>query len=236
MTWTPPLAAPPSYIWLEKADPEAVTYALFLIVCNEWIDWQRALGVTDQFYNPVEWVRDGDLQTFSNVVTWWPKSGLPTHLHAPTLAGMVTVLRQGGTGRTPRESFAEHLQARVDTVKAHVRAKGGDTENPNETSEERARRKNRERQAKFLIAHRPGSDDPAHNALIEDAKLQASTLTEWKAYLRKYVKEQKLECAAAERAAKQRRDDNIRAAEQAIVDQETRMLAAKDAVIAYKSN
>ena len=241
MTWTPPQAAPASYAWLEKATPEqedTLTYGQFLQICYEWIDWQRALGVTDEMLDPASWVRDGDLQSFSNVVSWWPKTGVPVHMHAPTLASMVTALRvlpPSGAGLARTSSFSELLAWRVETVKAHVRLKGGDTENPNETSEERARRKNRERQAKWQLEHRAGSDDPALNALIEDAKLQAKALTDWKAYLRKYVKDQKLVCDAAVRAARQARDDNIRNAEQAIVDQEIRMLEAKDAVSNYSS-
>lgn len=235
MTWTPPLAAPPSYIWLQDADHSLVTYPFFLTICNEWIEWQRALGVDSEFHEPESWVQGGDLQTFANVVSWWPKTGIPVHLSVPTLAGMVMGLRKGGVGRSQGESFAQNLQLRVDIVKAHIRAKGGDAENPNETAEDRYKRKNRERQARWQLNNRPGSDDPEHNALIEAAKLEAKKLTEWKAYLRKYVKEQKLLMDATIRAARQTRDDNIKAAEQAISEQEIRMLDAKDALTKYSS-
>lgn len=236
MTWTPPAAAPASYTWLESADHNTVQAQHFLIVCQDWIAWQRGLGVTDDMQDPATFFDVyTDLQNFANVVSWWPKEGVPTNLRAPTLAGMVSVLRLSPGGR-PAETFAEHLEWRVNAVKAFIRTKGGDTENPNETSAERAARKNRERQARFQLRHAKGSDDPEHHALIEAAKVEAAKLSEWKAYMRKYVKDQKLACDAAVRAAKQLRDDNISAAEQAIVDQEVRMLAAKAAVDNYRIN
>lgn len=235
MTWTPPQAAPASYQWLERADPNAVTYELFLVICNEWVEWQRSMGVQDRLRDPAIWVQPGDLQTFVNVVIWWPKTGVPTHLHCPTLAGMVTALREVPGGKSPTHSFIAQLEWRVNAVKGHVRDKGGDADNPNETSAERAARKNRERQERWRIKHAPGSDDPVENALIEVAKAEASKLTEWKTYLRTYVKDQRLACDAAVRNAKQARDDNISAAEKAIADQEIRMLAAKDAVNNYSA-
>lgn len=235
MTWTPPTEAPASYTWLETADHNAVQPQHFLIVCQEWIAWQLELGVTDPIQDPATFFDVyTDLQNFANVVSWWPKEGVPTNLRAPTLAGMVTLLRPGPNNGP--ETFAEHLARRVDGMKAFIRTKGGDTENPNETAAERAARKNRERQQRFQLKHAAGSDDPAKHALIEVAKSEAAKLSEWKAYLRKYVKDQKLACDAAVRAAKQLRDDNISAAEQAIVDQEVRMLAAKAAVDNYRIN
>lgn len=236
MTWTPPTPAPPSYQWLEAADHNVVTPHHFLMVCQEWIDWQRSMGVMDDMQDPSVFFDAGsDLQTFANVVSWWPKEGIPIALRAPTLAAMVTVLRVPNTGR-PAESFRAHLDRLVEMVKTHIRMKGGDTENPNETAVERAARKNRERQARFQLKHATGSDDPEQHALIEVAKSEATKLSEWKAYLRKYVKDQKMACDSAVRAAKQLRDDNICKAEWAIMEQEQRMLDAKAAVDNYRIN
>lgn len=231
MSWQELAPTPPSVNWLEHAPTDAVTYDLFLQVCDHWVAWQRALGVTDHMQEPRAWCNPGDLQTFSNVVNWWPTGGVPTHLRAPTLVAMLNGLRVLPQGLT--ESFAEHLDRRKALVAGHIAAKGGDTANPNETADERAARKNRERQARWQLKHAAASADPVKNELIEAARSEANKLSEWKATLRTYTKEQKLACDAAVRAAKQARDDNISTGERAVAEQEVRMLAAKEALSNY---
>lgn len=235
MTWTPPAPSPQSFQWLMTADHNEVTPELFLIICKDWITWQREMGVTDQMQSPTEFFNQySDLQNFANVVSWWPKSGVPVIMQAPTLAGMVSGLRV--FPEDDPQTFAEILESRVERVKAFILSKGGNVENPNETAEERARRKNRERQQRYQLRHAKSSGDPELDALVQAAKAEADKLTEWKAYLRKYVKEQKLACDSAIRAAKQLRDDNISDAERAISEQEARMRKAKEALDNYRIN
>ena len=54
--------------------------------------------------------------------------------------------------------------------------------------------------------------------------------------MRKYIKDQKLACDAAVRAAKQQRDDNISAGEEAILAQEQRVITAKAALDNFNIN
>ena len=237
MSWRDLPVAPASYEWLSTVDHNVVTAQHFLTVCHEWIEWQRSLGVNDAMQDPSTFFNEyTDLQNFANVVSWWPKAGIPVQMRAPTLAHMVSSLRIIPDGRLGAQTFAEHLEWRVNVVKSFIRTKGGDTENPNETTAERAARKNRERQARFQLKHAKGSDDPEHHALIEAAKAEAIKLSEWKAYMRKYIKDQKLACDAAVRAAKQQRDDNISAGEEAILAQEQRVITAKAALDNFNIN
>jgi len=235
MTWTPPPPEPASYIWLKDADHNVVSYELFIIICYEWIAWNRSIGVTDPMLIPEQWVQPGDLQNFANVVSWWPRVNVPIKLSIPTLSGMLHDLRFGAGERATVTTFAQRLDAFVRKAESAIVIKGGDPKNPNETPEERAKRKNREKQARWRLRNTASSEDPAENALIETLKSEAAKLAEWKAYLRHYVKEQKLVCDSAVRVAKQARDNNISAAEKAIVDQEARMVAAKDALSNYSA-
>lgn len=230
------LTEPASFRWIKTAKLEEVQFTWFIQACKDWIAWQQECGSTAEFFDPDTFAQSGDLQTLANVVSWWPKGGTPTALRCPSLMDAVVATQVPANALIQWTTLKEFLDARVEACKAWLRTQGGNTENPNETSAERAKRKNAERQARWRLRHAERSEDPEHNALIETARREAESLQQARTWLRQYVKDQKVACDGAIRAAKQARDDNVSAAQHAVAEQEKRMLDAKAIADSYRIN
>ena len=226
------LLPPASYSYMETADVEQVRHEWFITACYEWITWQRAAGVTDEFLVPEQYAQEGDLQTLATVVSWWPKNA-PARYRAPSLAAFIQDLRVRGDAGC--SSMAMRIDYYVNRVREHIQREGGDPQNPNETKEERAKRKNRERQKRFQLAHaESNSDDPVLDGLVATMRAEAQSLTQGKAWLKRELAQAKAAEQAAIAHARAARAERVSAAEAAVAAQEQRMLDAKAVVDAYK--
>lgn len=226
------LAPPASYGYMMTADPEVVLYDWLITAAHEFIAWKRSAGLELEAQEPTAWVQPGDLQTLSNVVSWWPKNAPPRYM-VPSLAALMEDLfiRDGEIW-----SFTLRLDWYVARVREWVRTDGGNPDNPNESREERAKRKNRERQAAWQARNRRGSDDPEHDALIQRARHEAEQLRLAKAWLKNEVVAAKRAEQEAIAAAKQARVARVSAAESAVARQEQLMLDSKAIADAYRIN
>lgn len=222
------IVPPESYGYMQTADVNDVKYEWFILACHEYIAWQRACGVVFEPQVPEQFCKPGDLQTLANVVNWWPKNA-PPRLRAPTLGSFMDDLKTG------QHTFESRLGWYVVRIKEWITEQGGNVDNPNETAEERAKRKNRERQRAWQLRHAEGSDDPELHALIQAAKHEAEQLSLAKAWLKGHLAELRSTEQAAIAAAKAARANGVSAAEAAVADQQKRMLDAKALVDAYKA-
>lgn len=235
MTTHLPPPQPASFDYMRTCDPNEVRVDWFRAACAEWLYWQNQCGVTDRMQRIDDYFKEGDLQTFCNVVSWWPKNA-PANLRVPTLADMITYLRiydnhPNAVGAT----FAQALEARVERVKSWMSTKRMDPDNPNETKEERAKRMNRERQRAWQLRHSEGSEDPELNALLKAARHESEQFSQAKAWMKGEIAAAKRAEQAAVLAAKEARSERVSAAEIAVAGQEKRMLDAKAVVDAYKA-
>lgn len=175
MTTMPPHT--PALIWIQQVDPNIVQYDHYLMVCAEYIEWLKACGVTDPFQDPASWVQPGDLQSFCNVVSKWPKRTAQGY-SAPTLFSVLDGLRiqQNFTTRT----FAAYMDFVWDKVANWMRSQRMDPDNPNETPEERAKRKNREGVAKHRLLKRLADPDTAPEIYHAQMAVQhAGAMRKW---------------------------------------------------------
>lgn len=226
------IAPPASYSYMMTASADVVRYEWLIQAAHEYIAWKRSAGITLDAQVPEQWVQPGDLQTLSNVVSWWPADAPPRY-RAPSFAVLMDDLfiKDGEIW-----SFTQRLEWFVVRVREWVRTEGGNPENPNESREDRARRKNRERQAAYQARNRRGSDDPEHDALIQRARHEAEQLRQAKAWLKGEIAAAKGAEQAAIAAAKGARAERISAAEAAVAGQEKRMLDSKAIADAYRSS
>lgn len=214
------------------ASADVVRYEWLIAAAHEYIAWKRSAGVQGEAQAPEQWVQPGDLQTLANVVSWWPQDAPPRY-RAPSFAVLMDDLfiRDGEIW-----SFRQRLEWFVARVREWLRVEGGNPDNPNETREERTKRKNRERQAAWQARNRRGSDDPEHDALIQAARHEAEQLRQAKAWLKGEIAAAKGAEQAAIAAAKGARAARITAAEAAVAGQEKRMLDSKAIADAYRIN
>lgn len=235
MTYQLPPPEPASFDYMRTCDPATVRTEWFRAACAEWLHWQNQCGVTDRMQRIDDFFREGDLQNFCNVVSWWPKSA-PANLRCPTLADMITCLRiMGDNPNVIPPTFADALEARVERVKSWMATKRMDPDNPNETREERAKRMNRERQRAWQLRQTGASDDPELNALMEAARHESEQLSAAKAWMKREIAAAKGAEGVAIAAAKGARAARVSAAEEAVAGQEKRMLDAKAVLDAYKA-
>lgn len=223
---------PASVSYMQTADPHVVQREWFIMACHDWINWKRACGLVFEAQDPERFCLPGDLQTLCNVVSWWPKDA-PIRLRPPSLALFLEDLpiRDDVT-----ITFSQRLQIQADHARTWVSERGGNVDNPNESKEERARRKNRERQRAWQMRNAEGSDDPELHRLIQLAKHEAEQLTQAKAWLKRELSAARVAEQAAIAAAKAARANRISELESAVAGQEKAMLDAKAIVDAYKAN
>ena len=109
------IAIPASVTWLQTADPEDVRFEHFIQVCRDYIEYQRVCGVPEErFQIPEQFVQEGDLQSFMNVVSWWPKDA-PRGYHAPTLSGLMqSVIMVDASRPSTFLSTLENAKARIE--------------------------------------------------------------------------------------------------------------------------
>jgi len=128
-------------------------------------------------------------------------------------------------------STLENAKARIEPwLKLHKHS----LDNPNETPEDKKKRLNREGVARFRAKNRVEPvDDPDLAALIKEAKLQASYVTEGRKWLRGVERSAKLAYDAAVGAAKVARAATVSNAEHELTMQITRADAAQALVDDY---
>lgn len=233
MSWTPPPAAPASFEYMRNANADAVRLEWFVQACIEWVQWQYSTGAQFEVQPLDQFIRDGDLQTFSNVVSWWPKNAPVSH-RVPNLADMITYVRVPDYPN-PTRTFAEALGERVERVKGWMRTQRMDADNPNETREERAKRMNRERQRNFKLRHAENVDDPDLQALVLAAKNEADQLQAARTWAKNYVGVVRNKYDSAVAQAKLDKTASLDWAAQWLATQEQRVQDAKHAVDAYKN-
>lgn len=229
------VALPASCAWLQTADYNFVTHEHFVQCCQDYCEWLRASGVPEnQIHTWVNgFVFPGDLQTYANVVSWWPKNA-PASYAPPTLFTIMQDLRLQPDG--PQTKFVESLDWYVERVKEWIRVQRMSMDNPNEDKEERERRLNRERVARHRIKHMPGSDDPEEQALISEAKAAQDSLSEGRKWIKSYEREtialMKVEIAEC----KKRQAQKVMDAQSHIAQAERRVEAARAALDSYRFN
>jgi len=228
------LAIPPSIAWLRTADSETVQWVHFIQCVQDQRDYLLASGVpAEQIANPSTWVEPGDLQAFSNVVSWWPKDAPASH-RCPTLYDMLHALRTL-EGSHPR-SFGHELDRYVHRAKEWMLANKRNPDNPNETREEREARLNRERVARHRLRNSPGSDDPDLDALLKAAKAADHNAVEGRKWLKGEIQRAKSDMDAAIAQAKLDRAERVQRAEEAVAQAELQARSARDAVDNYRIN
>lgn len=230
------IAVPASVAWLQTADPNIVQYEHFLQCAHDYLAWQRACERhPDAFVQtPEEFVKPGDLQDYvENVVNWWPKDA-PRQFAMPTLYKLLTdILDHDGRTRTFMSAMADYM----GEIHAWMIGVGKDPSNPNETAEEKAKRKNAERQARWRLRHsNTQSDDPTLNALLEAAKAADANAVQGKRWLKGEIQQAKLDMDSAIAKAKLDRVERVQRAEAAVADAVRQAQSARDAVDSYRIN
>lgn len=235
MSWEP-TPYPPEVLYLQK--PEAahvLTYEQFLHCARTHVLWLNAeaerAGLPNLGHQRLEeWVKPGDLQTFVDVVKWWPKPS--PQFPAPTLYDMVASIRPHDSFEAT--TFIDYLDLRVERVREWCRRNRINPDNPNESKSEREARLNRERVARHRLRHAPGSDDPEEQALIERAKAAEENASQGRKWLKGAIQQEKLNCAKDIQARKAQRDKTIVGYEKAVADAEQAALDAKAVLDAYR--
>lgn len=228
------VALPPSCAWLQTANSESVRWEHFIQCVVDYAAWLRASGMDAiHIYEPAQWVNPGDLQSYSDVVSWWPADAPASHA-APSLFTLLQHLRiaEGSAG----ETFNQALQWHVARVRAWLAANRRDPENPNESKAERDARLNRERVARHRLRHMAGSDDPEEHALIERAKTAEANASAGRKWLKGTIQQEKLQCTTDIAARKLHRDNTIAAYTQAVADAEKQAMDAKTVLDQYRAN
>lgn len=226
------LAIPASVAWLQTADHNIVQWEHFLQCLVDHAEYLRASGVPEEhIQDPNRFAEPGDLQSFHNVVMWWPQDAPATH-RCPTLHDLLLNLQIHGD--TPR-SFTHALDWHVDRVKLWLAGTRRDPENPNESKAERDARLNRERVARYRLRNATESDDPDLNALVRAAKAAVESAAQGRKWLKGVEKQAKSDCDAAIAAAKLARADTVSKAIAAVEAAEVQAHAAQSALDAYKA-
>lgn len=228
------LPIPPSVAWLSDVDDNTVQWQHYQQCLLDHANYLLASGVpVEHIYNPHTYAQPGDLQTLSNVVSWWPKDAPATH-RSPTLHMMLMGLHIVN-GTDPR-NFASQLDFYVDRVRTWLSSNRRNPDNPNESKAEREARLNRERVARHRLRHAAGSDDPNEQALIERAKAAEESASQGRKWLKGAIQQEKLQCATDISARKAQRDATIAAHTQAVADAERQAAEAKAVLDAYRIN
>lgn len=137
---TPESMFGPAYAWLTNVDPAVVTEAQYYSALRNYIDHAIAQGVPDdQFLDEHKYFKPGDLQLYESVRSSW--SPVPKARHCPTLADMLQGVRIVGAPL----SFEASLKAQYGRFREWCAKAGKDPDNLDETPDERAKRKSRER-------------------------------------------------------------------------------------------
>lgn len=231
MTFIP---VPASCAWLQTADPNTVRYEHFLQCCADYIAWQRACGVSEYAITltPEQYADPGDLQSYvDNVVNWWPKDA-PASCHMPSLYQIMTEIvdHHGHGARHMSCVIADHME----TVRAWMIGAGKDPSNPNETPEEKAARKNRERVARWRVRHsNTNTDDHTLNALRLAAKRADANAAQGKQWLKGEIQQAKLDMEAAITQSKLERTQRVACAEAAVQEAQEAARRAKQALESY---
>lgn len=222
---------PPSVSWLQSASPDEVSYDLFRAVCADYSAYQLQCGVDPERIMPVDqFVQPGDLQTLANVVSWWPQ-GAPHK--PPTLSALMTAIVSVDDG--PKTTFVDMLEISKARLGPWMAARKVNPHDPNESPEDKAKRLNRERVARWRIKHAEEPiDDPDLAALVRNAKLQADYVTQGRRWLKDVERRAKATYDAAVVSAKQARLDTVSKAEAELAAQIQRAEDAKALVDSYK--
>lgn len=235
MSWqaTP---VPQQIQWLQQ-EPNAahiLNNQQFLECAQAHMEWLDAEALRAELPNPHNtipdaWLKDGDLQTFVDVVSWWPKNakGMP----APNLFSMILSIPMG-----QHKTFIEHLEFLQERVRKWCKHNRIDPNNPNETATEKALRLNRERVARHRLRHMSDSDDPELQPLLTAAKTAELNASQGRKWLAGAIRQAKLECSKAIADAKALRESQIINHTAAVAAAELAAANAKAALDAYTSN
>lgn len=228
------LAIPASVAWLQDADDNTVQWQHFQQCLVDHAEYLRASGVpAEQILDPLTFAEPGDLQTLSNVVSWWPHDAPLTH-RPPTLYMLLQGLRDLNGNAPP--TFSHLLDWYVDRVKQWMLTARKDPDNPNETKAEREARLNRERVARHRLRHSKETGDPQLDGLIAAAKAADANALAGKRWLKGEIQQAKADMEAAIARAKAERSERIARAEAAVLEAEAQARSAKDAVESYRIN
>lgn len=235
MSWEP-TPYPPEVLYLQK--PEAahvLTYDQFLHCARTYCQWRDSeaerAGLAPSGHQVLtKWVQPGDLQTFVDVVNWWPPQA--THMPPPTLYNMVSSIRTEDSFES--QTFIDFLDLLVERVKKWCVLNKINPDNPNESKAEREARLNRERVARSRLRHSKGSDDPVEHDLIMRAKAAEENASAGRKWLKGAIQQEKLNCARDQQARLALRNERIAAHTQAVVDAEQAALDAKAVLDAYR--
>lgn len=183
-----PPAPPYEVDTITSHEPDLIPFEFFKKACYAWGHWQIAMGTPmEQLQNPETFVTEADYDCFLNVVNNWPRAAA---MRPPTLLLMVNDLRTmpGATAT----SFAQRLDEQHERILDWMTNNGVDPTNPNESREERAKRKNRENVARYRQRHsQPKSDDPEEVRLVEALRTAAQNVQLGKAWLRERERDHK---------------------------------------------
>lgn len=236
----PFIAVPASVAWLQTADPNVVREEHFIQCMTDYIAWQRASGVPEEygFTDPHAFIEYGALQEYMNVVSWWPKA--PNAPRLPTLYQMMVESKFLYADAEKDSINVPCLKFLVDDAVADIRKwledNGGNPDDPNETKEERAARLNRARVAKHRALHASEfTDDPELNNMIIAMKNAERNAAAGRKWLKGEIKAAKTDMDAAIAKAKLDRADRVQRAEQAVALAESQAAGAREAIAQYKS-
>jgi hypothetical protein len=226
------IALPPSSVWLQSVDPETVQEVHYQMIIADYIQWLLASGVPDHnIAQPDSYFQSGDLQLYSNVVSWWPKDA-PAQYAPPTLFTLLQSI-QLPTPETVR-TFRSELEWHVERCKSWMQGQRMNVDNPNESKEERTARLNRERVARHRLRRAKETDDPELNALLAAAKATDENATAGKRWLRGEIQQAKLDMEAAIAQARLVRSERVARAEALVAEAERAAVQARDALNNYR--
>jgi hypothetical protein len=211
---------------------DGVRYEWFRQACLDYQQYQQDCGAPYEHMNDVDWyVQPGDLQTFVNVVSWWPKHA-PKGFQAPYLYKMMLECVSPGA-----RTFVQVLDDAKERLRPWMEAKRVSFDNPNESREEKKKRLNREGVARYRANHAPEpSDDPELAELMRACKAAQDNVAKGRAYVKGVERDAKAVYDAAVLAAKVARADTVSAAQAHLLIAEQHGEACLSALTAYKAS
>lgn len=234
------IPVPASYAWLQTADPNTVRHEHFIQCMTDYITWQRACGVPDEygFTDPETFIEAGGLQEYINVVNWWPTD--PKAPRLASLSQMITLSKflyedaRKDSINVPTIKYL--IDDEIERARKWLKDNGGNPDDPNETKAEKAARLNRARVAKHRTLHaNEFTDDPNLNALIIAAKNAERSAAAGRKWIKGEIKQAKSDMDAAILAAKSERVARVQRAEEALALAERAAADAQEVVRQYKS-
>lgn len=222
---------PAAYNDISTVDIEQLSYEQFY---NAYVAYATTMHAWDNrmmFVAPDTFIQPGDLQTIHNVVSTWPPKapGKPARATEFIQFGLIT---EGNTAPT----VALLLAAMVERLQRWCIANKVDPGNPNETTEERKARMNRERQNRHRKRSTADGSENADYIALEREKVRLHhSVRAGQAWLK--AEKKRLRTVLDNQIVEARRayEDAIKAGIDAVEAEQARLSDAELALFNYKA-